>query len=248
MRSIRRGRHSNHDFGGSGEDSFVAVVVTKLTGALLFILLLTMTILVLIPRADQVSQNSGVESVPREPLRLTLAEELPEAIVGRPYHVTLAVRGGSSQLNWSTKGELPVGLVLDPASGQLNGTPGVGSANRVSVEIEVTDGRERVSQLVHLSVLEPTRVLGWVDATKIRPVASWRNWLDHGFGFLVLGLVGILGLNLVSSIERWTEFRTYEGSIWLNHRFQIYRAFVCLSSIGLAVALGFWLFRPFTSS
>ena len=28
------------EFGGSGEDSFVAVVVTKLTGALLFILLL----------------------------------------------------------------------------------------------------------------------------------------------------------------------------------------------------------------
>jgi hypothetical protein len=39
------------EFGGSGEDSFVAVVVTKLTGALLFILLLTMVIMALIPKA-----------------------------------------------------------------------------------------------------------------------------------------------------------------------------------------------------
>ncbi len=39
MRRNRRNGHSGMEFGGSGEDSFVAVVVTKLTGALLFILL-----------------------------------------------------------------------------------------------------------------------------------------------------------------------------------------------------------------
>ena len=38
-RSRRGGHHPGLEFGGSGEDSFVAVVVTKLTGALLFILL-----------------------------------------------------------------------------------------------------------------------------------------------------------------------------------------------------------------
>ena len=37
MRRNRRGGGSGLEFGGSGEDSFVAVVVTKLTGALLFI-------------------------------------------------------------------------------------------------------------------------------------------------------------------------------------------------------------------
>src|SRR5262249_44761224 len=42
MRRLQRGRGSSMEFGGSGEDSFVAVVVTKLTGALLFILLLAM--------------------------------------------------------------------------------------------------------------------------------------------------------------------------------------------------------------
>src|SRR5262245_43817633 len=50
-RPMQRGRRGSlrQEFGGSGEDSFVAVVVTKLTGALLFILLLTMVIMALIP-------------------------------------------------------------------------------------------------------------------------------------------------------------------------------------------------------
>ena len=51
MRRNRRGGGSGLEFGGSGEDSFVAVVVTKLTGALLFILLLTMVIMALLPKA-----------------------------------------------------------------------------------------------------------------------------------------------------------------------------------------------------
>ncbi len=51
MRRSRRNGHAGLEFGGSGEDSFVAVVVTKLTGALLFILLLTMVIMALLPKA-----------------------------------------------------------------------------------------------------------------------------------------------------------------------------------------------------
>ena len=51
MRRSRRGGGSSSEFGSSGEDSFVAVVVTKLTGALLFILLLTMVIMALLPKA-----------------------------------------------------------------------------------------------------------------------------------------------------------------------------------------------------
>ena len=51
MRRARRGAVSGLEFASSGEDSFVAVVVTKLTGALLFILLLTMVIMALVPKA-----------------------------------------------------------------------------------------------------------------------------------------------------------------------------------------------------
>ena len=60
MRRSRRGGHSGLEFGGSGEDSFVAVVVTKLTGALLFILLLAMVIMALLPKVDP--DRAGRES------------------------------------------------------------------------------------------------------------------------------------------------------------------------------------------
>src|SRR6516225_6138418 len=61
MRRNRRGG-TGLEFGGSGEDSFVAVVVTKLTGALLFILLLAMVIMALLPKAadlDQVGRDAA---------------------------------------------------------------------------------------------------------------------------------------------------------------------------------------------
>ena len=59
MRRSRRGGHAGMEFGGSGEDSFVAVVVTKLTGALLFILLLTMVIMALLPKAIDLPASAG---------------------------------------------------------------------------------------------------------------------------------------------------------------------------------------------
>ena len=66
MRRNRRGGGSGLEFGGSGEDSFVAVVVTKLTGALLFILLLTMVIMALLPKAVDLAPP-GVATPGREP-------------------------------------------------------------------------------------------------------------------------------------------------------------------------------------
>ena len=53
------GHSGGMEFGGSGEDSFVAVVVTKLTGALLFILLLTMVIMALLPKAIDLPSSPG---------------------------------------------------------------------------------------------------------------------------------------------------------------------------------------------
>ena len=62
MRRNRRGIGGGLEFGGSGEDSFVAVVVTKLTGALLFILLLTMVIMALLPKAVDMAGTGGSAS------------------------------------------------------------------------------------------------------------------------------------------------------------------------------------------
>src|SRR3954454_9433597 len=83
MRHGRRGGHSGMGFGGSGEDSFVAVVVTKLTGALLFILLLTMLIMALLPKAIDLPASPG-HRAPGEPeadgaglLRVATPGEMP---------------------------------------------------------------------------------------------------------------------------------------------------------------------------
>src|SRR5438309_11574317 len=95
MRRSRRGGGSALEFGGSGEDSFVAVVVTKLTGALLFILLLTMVIMALLPKAiDLPSSEKSPAAGVAAPLAIATPGDLPEAIAGRPYVLALAATGG----------------------------------------------------------------------------------------------------------------------------------------------------------
>src|SRR5437763_14217746 len=100
MRRNRRNGHSGMEFGGSGEDSFVAVVVTKLTGALLFILLLTMVIMALIPKAIDLPSPGKSDPDPSAPLAITTPAALPEAIAGRPYALALAATGGKGPLRW----------------------------------------------------------------------------------------------------------------------------------------------------
>src|SRR3954449_2617064 len=105
MRRNRRNGHSGMEFGGSGEDSFVAVVVTKLTGALLFILLLTMVIMALIPKAVDLPAKGGTPEAEAASLTIATPETLPEAIAGRPYALALAATGGRGPLRWHVAGE-----------------------------------------------------------------------------------------------------------------------------------------------
>src|SRR5262245_6116217 len=118
MRRTRRGRTSALEFGGSGEDSFVAVVVTKLTGALLFILLLAMVIMALLPKAADLDQPSR-ETAPAdstgrcEPLQIATPHALPDAVAGRPYLVALAATGGHARPRWWVEGTSPDWLALD---------------------------------------------------------------------------------------------------------------------------------------
>ena len=84
MRRSRRGGGSGVEFGSSGEDSFVAVVVTKLTGALLFILLLTMVIMALLPKAVDLEERKDTAFATREPegARAALDHDAPAAARG----------------------------------------------------------------------------------------------------------------------------------------------------------------------
>lgn len=60
-----------------------------------------------------------------DPDRLTILNpDLPQAIVGMPYSVTLEAAGGTEPYTWSiSEGSLPSGLELDSLSGVIHGQP-----------------------------------------------------------------------------------------------------------------------------
>ena len=181
-RGMRRG--GGMEFGGSGEDSFVAVVVTKLTGALLFILLLTMVIMVLVPKAadlPQIAPSAG-ETPPQE-IEIATPEQLPEAIAGRAYNLALAAKGGNGPLRWSLNGTLPEGLSFDPQTAQLHGTPKKGTVEPLSLVARVGDGRDRAVKALNLVIYESDRPLSTPADWKpgLPPIPLARGW-NKGLG------------------------------------------------------------------
>jgi hypothetical protein len=235
MRRGRRGGHGGPEFGGSGEDSFVAVVVTKLTGALLFILLLTMVIMALIPRGEP-GRSRATGSAAPAPLAITTPEALPEAIAGRPYTLALAASGGSGPLRWSVAGELPEGLALDPATGVLKGTPRRGMRAPAGLVLRVSDGATSATRAATLVVFQPTTALAppsWLAAMPAVPV---RAWLERGIGFLVLLLVHLVGMNAIRSLDRGEPDGPRPP-----RRLTFYRAAVRLTTLTAMLGLAAWL-------
>ena len=246
------------DFGGSGEDSFVAVVVTKLTGALLFILLLTMVIMALLPKAVDLPgpkpTTPGDETLP---LAISTPEELPEAIAGRPYTLALAAVGGHGPFRWAVDGPLPEGLTFDPDAGQIHGTPTKGTPEPSRLSLRVSDGSDRTSRATQLVVYQPDRPLTtpskWLPSL---PPIPWREWLDQGFGFLILALMHLVGMNTLTALERRaaqvvatsvdaeeTPATTDALLAGVRRRFLTYRAVLRLASVLAMIGLGVWLAR-----
>jgi hypothetical protein len=251
MRRSRRGGGSGVEFGSSGEDSFVAVVVTKLTGALLFILLLTMVIMALLPKAVDLDdrKNTSTQSASqkgRGPLKISTPPRLPEAVAGRLYLVALAATGGGGPPEWSAEGGIPNWLSLDRESGRIAGTPPAETKEPLEFGIRVTDGTETDSLVVQLAVLpyqsEPVRA--WKQLVSGVP---WRTWLEQGVGFLVLWLVHLVGMNLLANAERGSvaEVGGFENSDseqrLVRKRFASYRLVVRLASFTAMLALLGWI-------
>ncbi len=251
MRRNRRNGHSGHEFGGSGEDSFVAVVVTKLTGALLFILLLTMVIMALIPKAVDLPSPGKSDPDDAPPLAISTPDTLPEAIAGRPYTLALAATGGRrGPVHWSVSGELPPGLKLEPETGLLRGTPAKGTPKAVELVLRVSDGASSATQPTSLVVYQSDKPLTtpvwWKPGI---PPIPWRAWLEQGFGFLILLLVHLVGMNTVSSLRRWSldaldaENAPDDDRRAAVRRFATYRTTIRLGSLTAALILGAWLWQ-----
>jgi hypothetical protein len=253
MRRNRRGGGPGHEFGGSGEDSFVAVVVTKLTGALLFILLLTMVIMALLPKAVDLAPPGDGEgrqapAPPTTPLAITTPQDLPEAIAGRPYSVALAAVGGRGPLRWTLEGSLPEGLSFDAGSGIVRGTPRRGTPGPLALGLRVTDGTDVVTaparMLVYQSEQPLTTPAWWKPGI---PPLPWRAWLDQGVGFVVLWLVHLVSMGAVAALERSSQLglvsaRGGEGAVVLaRRRFGTYRWIVRCSTLLAMLGLAAWL-------
>jgi hypothetical protein len=253
MRRSRRGGRSAIEFASSGEDSFVAVVVTKLTGALLFILLLTMVIMALLPKAvDLEGRNDTAPAAgsvkDQSPLRITTPERLPEAVAGRPYLVALAATGGHGPLSWSVGGALPPWLSLDRAAGRIGGTPPRETAEPLALELRVSDGAQTAMLSAELLVL-PYQASASLNSSLTDRLAAvpWRAWLERGVGFLVLWLIHLLGMNLVATIERESleassgaeEGEGAQASV--RKRFKFYRLIIRLTTLSAMSALALWL-------
>ncbi|MCP5116895.1 MAG: hypothetical protein GY953_39215, partial [bacterium] len=73
------------------------------------------------------------------PLTITSAG-LPEAQAGVFYSTTLTASGGLPPYQWSPAGPLPTGLLLNPVTGVLSGTPPLPGNANVSVRASDSDG------------------------------------------------------------------------------------------------------------
>jgi len=76
------------------------------------------------------------------PPQITTTSPLPNAQTVTPYSATIAVTGGVAPFTWSvTAGQLPAGLSLNPASGQITGTPILAASGGTTSEftVEVQD-------------------------------------------------------------------------------------------------------------
>jgi hypothetical protein len=98
------------------------------------------------PLTFQVTDSSSPALTATAAFTLTIAgssaltittTSLPPAQVGAPYSASLTAVGGTPPLNWSTR-RMPDGLVLNPQTGQISGTPSLAAATGLIV-FTVTD-------------------------------------------------------------------------------------------------------------
>jgi hypothetical protein len=81
---------------------------------------------------------SIVVSPANAPLTITTTS-LPAAQVGLPYNATVQRSGGVAPFTWSVTPALPTGLNLDPATGQITGTPAAGTQGANTFTFTVLD-------------------------------------------------------------------------------------------------------------
>ena len=243
MRRSRRGGGFHQELGGSGEDSFVAVVVTKLTGALLFILLLTMVIMALVPKADSEQGQASAEAKKSPSLMLDVPETLPEAVVGRSYQFAFSARGESAgALQWSVREALPEGLSFDEKTGRLSGSVHDKGLETVPLTIQVTDGRTVAGAVTQLPVWNPEAEQGAAATSQAFQLSAMpmQAWISQGFGLALVWFGCLAGVGLIDRLEA-VQLAGLGGAAPRPRRFQMYRFVTGLCGLCGTCAIVAWM-------
>lgn len=128
----------------------------------------TFTFTVLVEDEDETTVERSLSIVINE--RPTIAEpsELPDGAVGASYSQSLFVTDGTEPFTFDvSEGELPPGLTLDEATGQISGAPEPESAGTYTFTVDVTDStgatesREYTIEIRDGLTIETTQLDSW---------------------------------------------------------------------------------------
>lgn len=83
---------------------------------------------------------------------------LANGLQGTPYSDTLAASGGTTPYTWGiSSGSLPVGLSLNPATGQISGTPSIAETSSLTIKVsDSSPSPETASQVFSLVISTTT--------------------------------------------------------------------------------------------
>ena len=120
----------------------------------------------------------------------------------------------------------------------------------MTFRVSADDGDDVASQAIQLAVLpslSPPNPGTWWKPRWPAIAVAWRSWLEQGVGFLVLWLVHLLGMNLLSSLERHsTDELAFSGvagiaQVAVHRRFGAYRILIRLTTLSATIVLSIWL-------
>ena len=107
---------------------------------------------------------------------------MPDAYEGVSYSFTVSAAGGNSaNYSWSVSGQ-PTWLTIDATTGELSGTPPVGSAGTYTFTVEVTDGQQTASKQFDLEVKAPPLIADFEASPTYGTASLTVNFTDRSAG------------------------------------------------------------------
>ena len=102
------------------------------------------------------------------PLALAITTTgLPDGTVESFYSATLTAVGGTLSYSWSIAEDLPTGLSLDSATGEISETPAAGSDGSYSLNVSVTDAVSDIDTALLSLTINAVPVVGSVTVSSI---------------------------------------------------------------------------------